>query len=331
MNSLFDINEYELIDEEKNLNPNLNPNLNLDSCMLHVINNNLSGFKYKGDNNKCYLYRTSVFDKKINENIINNYDIKSYIKSKNTIDVDLKDQYDNTKYFSEINNNYFSPSIQINNKEIIVNDEIECMDKCRNTHSKCKSIIYLKEPEECIFYKNKIMKKKDFNNMYTTYSLKTKKINEINDIKTTYKNINNILDLKIQESNDNPISLYKCNDKFSENPFCSKEYKKSNKDSNKDLHNYTECQIIDNSYKTVNEMKNNFNKICKKQFGDEYVYDTMSDTLECNNNEKKIKCKFNIMENFDNIYIKPYECKYINIVYLLLILMLIIYTYYIYL
>lgn len=93
----FDKNIFSLHDEKEVIS-----NLSKEECSNHTINNNYGGFNFKGDKNKCLLFNSNNFDKN-NENKFKNYNIKTFIKTKDTIDFENnKDQLDSSKYLTEI-------------------------------------------------------------------------------------------------------------------------------------------------------------------------------------------------------------------------------------
>ena len=263
-------------------------NIDKDNCKTHCINNNYEGFTYKGDKNKCLLFNSHNFKNKLNDNI-NNYNIKTFLKTKNTIN--LKNDYDQlnyNNYFTEINNYGYMLDNHIT--QIDVNNKDECINSCINNTNKCNSIIYLEQPKECNFYKNKNMKiNKNINN-YDTYTTK----NNINYTKNT-----TII---------NEIPLYPI--------------------YNNNL-NYSDCEQI-KIHDDINKQTNIFNKICSNKYGDEYIFDDnkydTSTIIKCNDqNDKKIKCKINL----NNGYIEHFNNKtfYSNIY--IYILLFIIFLYYI--
>jgi hypothetical protein len=93
----FDKNIFSLHDEKEVIS-----NLSKEECSNHTINNNYGGFNFKCDKNKCLLFNSNNFDKN-NENKFKNYNIKTFIKTKDTIDFENnKDQLDSSKYLTEI-------------------------------------------------------------------------------------------------------------------------------------------------------------------------------------------------------------------------------------
>jgi len=327
--SFFDKNKFSLIDDNLKIN-----NISKEDCAINCIENNYAGFTYKGDNNKCLLFSNDEFNKKL-DNDNKKYNAKTFIKTSSTIDIkNIEDQHDSTKYFTESNNSEYTSNDLI--KTVDVENSLECMDECIKNYKKCKSIMYLEQPKECNFYKNKIMKKKStVSKDYDTYTTRNKYLkenidtinklyNDINeednnyyyctlnnnkcildykvDKNTFYDNVENNLEIPIRSDNTN-IPIYKCNDLYSTNPFCTKEYNPYDQEIIKkpEEPNYTDCTIINkkNNVKSQNVIYDN---LCKKKFGDEYIYDNnifdLKNIIKCDDNIKeKVKCKVNFSDN----------------------------------
>ena len=289
----FDKNIFSLHDEKEVI-----ADLSKEKCSTHTINNNYGGFHFKGDKNKCLLFNSNNFDKN-NENKFKNYNIKTFIKTKDTIDFENnKDQLDSSKYLTEINNkDYLSDGII---KEIDVSNETECFDKCIRNYGDCKSLIYMKQPELCTFYNDKKMDiQPNKNKDYDTYTTKKNKLkaqkNIINNLfrdqnnlddEYYYCSLNNdncVLDYSFNQNKeedkdqldrtDRPdISIYNCSGLESTNPFCTKIYNENDYKLEENIDNslnYTNCIKIDN----INNQNKLFNKECKKKYGYEYVFD----------------------------------------------------------
>lgn len=300
----MDKNKYSLYDEDLSI-----PNIEKNACSNYMLDNSYEGFKYYGDKNKCMLFNTNNFNKKLDK--YKDYNIKSFIKTKDIIDLDNRFEQNNSyNYFNQINNNYLIPDHLI--KEYIVNNEKDCLDYCIRDHNDCKSLIYLEQPKLCTFYKKKKFKNKDEN--YNNYDIYTKnsKINnnillpnEILNVKSYKKETGNLMDI----SN---IPLYNCAGLISTNPFCTNELNLDNLNFKNNYINYTDC--------TTN---NDYNKECKKKYGNEYIFDNdiynLASVIDCNNGEKRAKCKidFNdIIENFENNQNKNNN-KFIIIIFLI--------------
>jgi hypothetical protein len=366
--SFFDKNIFYLEDKQNQIN-----NINKNECAKYTIENNYEGFTYKGDNNKCLLFNSHNLNNKIDENT-NQYNIKTFLKTKDVVDIKkLEDQLDSSKFFEESNN--YGYIYDNNIKEYNVINIEQCMDKCIKDHNDCKSIMYLEEPNKCNFFNKKIMKNKnldkDFENydIYTVKKNKLKKYHDIinnlkNDIQNDIQNDENYYYCSLNNGNcledyyinkyenkndDNLINstddmLYNCSGLYSTNPFCTNEYNPKKTIIEKDDINYSDCINIKKE-NNMFQQKNTYNNICKKQYGNEYIFDDnifdKSTIIKCDNGEK-IKCKLNfnsdyiemhnktnmiehfnnIEENINNKFIK--KIKIINIVYILLFLFLFI-------
>lgn len=324
----FSKNEYAL--EEEN---NTIYDYNKDYCASHAIDNNYKGFTYEGDKNKCFLFDSQKNDKKINNELLYNYNIKSFFKTKNTVDFkNIDEQHEYTKYFIENNNLDFMPEKVI--KEIDVENIDECMSSCIKNSNKCKSIIYLEQPKKCTFYKNKVMNNNKRNNNesksnYDTYTINNKKIESNNSTKNTIlkdydpnskkynyckinndkcildysvDNLNNIEDLEIANRNEiTNVPIYNCGGLNSVNPFCTKEYNPDDYkiEKNSDLINYTDCFNIHN-INNLDEKKKFLNNLCKEKYGNEYTYDdniyNMKSLVDCENGGKMAKCKMHFFD-----------------------------------
>ena len=328
-NSFFDKNIFYLDDEKNQIN-----NINKEECAKYTIDKNYEGFTYKGDKNKCLLFDSHNLNNKIN-NELNDYNIKSYIKTKDVVDIKkIEDQLDSSQFFDESNNYGYIYDNKI--YEYDVNNINECMDKCIKNHNNCKSIIYLKEKNKCNFYDKKIMKNKNLNekfNGYDIYTVKKNKLKKNNEIINSLKNIeienenennyyycvlnnnNCIEDYEINKNNidtinndtiDNNIdkTLYNCSGLYSTNPFCTNEYIPK-KNILKPINiNYSDCINIEKE-NNIQEQIKIYDNICKEKYGNEYVFDNnvydKSTIIKCEDGEK-IKCKI----NFNNGYIDKF-------------------------
>ena len=79
-NSFFNKNSFDLYDETKKIE-----GLAKEKCAIYSIDNNYKGFTYNGDKNKCISYKSNIFDKN-NKKYNDNYKMKTFLKTKNTID-----------------------------------------------------------------------------------------------------------------------------------------------------------------------------------------------------------------------------------------------------
>ena len=320
-NTFFDINNFSLEDESARLN-----NMSKGECSEYCIENNYQGFTYNGDKNKCFLFKSQKFDKKIDDNL-NKYNLKTFLKTKDSVNIKkIEDQLDSSKYFEESNNYGFIPNNFI--KELDVTDQKDCMDSCvKDNNNQCKYILYAENPKECIFYNKKNMKlNKKNNNEFDVYTIKNKKVEEHNKLinnllnekvidnnQQYYCNFNNnkcILDYTINKNNDiddleipdrsfnTNLPLYNCSGLYSTNPFCTKEYNPDDHVSRKEetIDYYSEC-FADNDSNNIEDKKLNFNAKCSEKYGSEYIFDdNIFDTksvIKCENGTMKIKCKLN--------------------------------------
>jgi hypothetical protein len=324
-NTFFSKNEFSL--EEEN---NTIFEYDKEYCASQVIDNNYKGFTYEGNKNQCLLFDSQKFDKKISNDILYNYNVKTFLKTKNTIDIkNIEDQHKYENYFVENNNLDFMPENII--KKTIVENKETCMKTCIKNSDKCKSIMYLEQPKKCVFYNKKVIKNnKDKENIsnYDTYTTNNKKIESnssiINSILKDYNSdekeymyckINNdkcILDYSIDNLNNEDLEIatrseitnvpiYNCGGLNSTNPFCTKEYNPDDYkiEKNADLINYTDCFNIDN-INNLYEKKKFLNNLCKEKYGTEYIYDdNIYDTkslINCDNGGKMAKCKMHFFD-----------------------------------
>jgi hypothetical protein len=333
--SYFEKNKYFLETEDSVLN-----NISKEECSTNCIENNYEGFKYEGDKNKCILFSSADTNNKIG-NTFGDYSVKTFLKSRNTIDIDnIEDQLYSKNYFTEYNNYEHMPNDLI--KELNVESEEECMDYCLKNSDKCKSILYAEQPKKCSFYKKKTIKNtKTLDSNYDIYTVKKNKVNENIDLINTLKNdyikneVNNndyyycnlnndkcILDYKlknesiqnIREKDENIIKkpiLYDCSGFYSTNPFCTKEYdpSKDDLDINDGFDYYSDCFDKGIEGGKLDKFKKIYNKNCKKKFGNEYVFDDniydLKNIVKCDNNMEKVKCKINF--NSDNLILEKFE------------------------
>jgi hypothetical protein len=365
-NKFFDKNIYSL-----NNKINENKGKTKNECAKQCIENKYAGFSYKGDKNKCILYSSSSLDNKIDKNINNDiYNYRTFTKTKDMTDLlNIDDQHNVFNYFTETNNYGFEPIGKI--KELNVLNEKECLNECFKNSDKCKYVGYLEQEKQCIFYKNKNIKKN--NSIHDVYTVKENNINEhnnkilglMNDIdnidKYYYCNLNNGIciddysvnrkeynnninnDIIIEKGSENTnMPLYKCDNMYSTNPFCTKKYNKNEK-VNK-LNNYSNCNKIINE-DNYDKQKKIYDNYCKKKYGNEYVFDddpfNLDSIKKCQ--QKKdimVKCKMDlhsdmliidnskIVEHFNNKYTN--KNIYYNILYLCIFLIIIIFIIYIY-
>ena len=302
--NIFILNDYD----------NTIKDIDKEKCKEQCINNNYEGFTYKGDKNKCYQFKSHNFANKIDDDM-NKYNIQTFLKTKKTIDFkNPNDQLNPNNYFTEINNYGYMLDNYIDTKD--VNNKDECINSCI-TKNNCKSIIYLEQPKECNFYKSKNMKtNKDINN-YDTYTIKNNVIPNIPNI----PNISNISNI----SNKEPL-LFNCSGLKSTNPFCTNEYV-LNLNNKLEYSEYSDCEKIEID-DDIGAQKTQFNKICNKKFGDEYIFDdniyNKNTIIKCDDDYKKIKCKINLnngyIEHFNNINEYSNIYVYICLIFIIIIL-----------
>lgn len=327
--SFFDKNNFILSDEKENIK-----NISKEKCAYHCIDNNYSGFTYSGDKNKCIIFNDNNFNTKMNDDLTKDYNIKTFLKTKDSIDIkNIENIHDFGNYFTQTDNQNMTSKSIIG--KVNVNDEKECINSCVLNYPNCKSIMYLEQPKDCTFYNNKKMNEnKEVNdkNDFDTYSVKTNKVkkqkNIVKDLSLNNDNHDNndnnyyychennnqcFLDhpiskkdyeskMELKNKNKYKVPVYNCSGINSVNPFCTKEYNELDYKNGTPLINYTDCMKIT----TLNEQQNIFNEGCKKKYGDEYVFDNDDNNneyvLKCGNGTKKAKCKI----NFDN---KVFESK----------------------
>ena len=321
INSFFDKNKFGLNEYVKDIN-----NIPKEECFNTCIENKYQGFTYKGDKNKCLLYNSHKFNTKLKKNEINKFNTKTFLKTKDIVDIEnIKDQHDSTKYFTQINNNDFEPDNFI--KDVNVSNQKECMDECMKDYSNCKSILYLEQPKSCSFFNKKIMQKNDSDTLvkgdkedkedngmnrfdtYTTRRERQKRQESITLLDSVKEN-SLLEEVPIKILNQN-IPIYNCAGLYSTNPFCTQEYNPNesieNNNMDKKYVSYTDCissELI-NSNKTIMEQNKMFNNICKKKYGNEYVFDdniyNTESVLDCDNGEKRVKCNINFNDISENI------------------------------
>lgn len=265
----FEKNKYFLKNQDL-----IEQNIPKEKCAENCIDNGYDGFMYKGDDNKCLLFGNTRYTNKIDDNLLLNYsDIQSFIRTKDYLDAgDFNDLIDYPNYYKETNNYYkYRPDNLL--MEYSVLNKTECMEKCVEMSPQCKSIIYLNQPKECIYYKEKIMKQSK-NNLsdHDVYTVKNK--NAIKKLEKEHRN-NDI------HSNKNKIIH---DDRFN------------------DKSKYTKCKSYDDADNLLT-MKEAYNETCRDEFGKEYVFDdNIFDTktvIRCDENDtKKVKCKIDYFNEY---------------------------------
>ena len=314
MLNLFNKNTFSLNEKvETDLNKSK------EDCSIKTIEKDYAGFSYKGDYNKCYLYESDEFNKKIDNQ---DYNVSTFIKNASLVSLDPKqNQHDINNYFIENNNNLYVPNNFINKHDVF--EKNDCMKKCYN-NDKCKTALYFEQPKECVFYSQKIMKNyknTDEGKIYDIYTIK-KDVNK--DLKNiTNKDFKNIQD-ETNEHNYTEVK-YKCDDKYSTNPFCTKEYDPNDFTHEQELKNYTDCLPIGN----IKDQPKIFDEGCKKKYGNEYMFDNdiynMEAVLKCEDQTEKAKCKLSLGNNIEYFGNKTENKSFIWIIFLILFILFIIY------
>jgi hypothetical protein len=165
------------------------------------------------------------------------------------------------------------------------------------------------QPKSCSFYKKKIFKnnidKKNDNKLYDIYTIKN--INNFNNdidiVPISSINVNSFKKETNDIINSTNIPLYNCSGLSSTNPFCTSEYNPDQASFRTNYINYTNC-ISDTDY----------NKECKKKYGNEYKFDNdiynLNTIVDCGNGSKRAKCKLYFSDFIETF--KNYEYEYEN-------------------
>lgn len=263
-NYIFNKNKFSLSKYSNTLN-----NKNLDYCKKYSINNNKSGFQFYGNNNICQLYSNTGANKKIDNSMLNKYNIKKFIKNNKQKYANPEEQNNPNYYFQELNHYNFEPS-KIIKKEKVSNLD-NCMNHCLN-NNKCNSIIYYQQPNICKFYNN-IDLSNNKNKEFDSYTINQK---ELNNDKLNLDN------LEQEEELDKP-----------------KDHNKFFINNNK----YSNC-FTNQSYSNYSKLINSYNNICKNDLGSEYAFSNENNhhnIKNCEKNKIKILCKPQFFENFNNL------------------------------
>ena len=293
----FEKNKYFLKDLN---NKNKMENLSKESCAENCINNDYDGFMYKGDDNKCLLFGNAHYTKKIDDHFLDSYkDIQSFIRTKDYKDVEnIKDKLNYPKYFAESNNYYkFQPDDLL--MEYSVLNKTECMEKCVDASPQCKSILYLDQPKECIFSKEKKMKSsRDNLPEYDIYTVKNKNGHGKNNKNKKIMNqeINDVVNEITHDMESCASSRLRQKSCASSRFLAKTELEDNNVDAK-----YTKCEKYDDADNLLT-IKKAYNKSCKENFGDEYVFDDnvfdKKSVVRCNENDTlKVKCKMSYLDN----------------------------------
>ena len=258
-NYIFKKNKYSLSKPCNKIN-----NKDLNFCKKFSIKNKKAGFNFKGNNNLCYLYKNYNPTNKIDDNLINNYNKRKFIKYEKQKNANIFQQNDPNFYFKELNH-FNLHSTNLINKSNAQNLQ-KCMNHCLDNPD-CNSFTYFQEPQECTFF-DKINLANNKNINYDSYTLN--------------KNLNNI-DEQIEEEDNKEILI-------DNKPFIYNE------------NVYTKCFTNEN-YKDYKNLIKNYNNICSREFGDEYTFSNQNDNKnikKCDNNSISISCKPNYLEKFSN-------------------------------
>ena len=274
-------------------------NKNLNYCKRYSIDNNKAGFNYKGNKNFCYFYKDYKPTKKFNDNLLKNYSIQKFVKNYNQKDLNINQQSNPKNYFVEYNHFNLESTQFLEKKE--VENLNECFDYCLK-NSDCNSFTYFQEPYKCSFF-DEINLAKNKNVNYDSYTI----TNETN---------------KIQKELTN---------NFNKN--LEKHHTKFEINNNK----YTDCFTNEN-YNDYNKLIKNYDNICKKNIGEEYIFSNNKNNKNiknCDKNRIKILCKPNFVEKFfnynsNNINNKAYDNYKKRFCLLLIFIFVIITLYFLY-
>ncbi len=131
-----------------------------EACGTVAIENDYAGFTYQGDKNTCILYEGNKFEypiEDLDKETINN--THSYLKVKNDRDINssisnMDTSNSSEKYFKKLNHYGYKPGGEI--KRFQTSTLSDCMNEClEGTSDKCKSVMYIKEPNVCHFFNEK--------------------------------------------------------------------------------------------------------------------------------------------------------------------------------
>lgn len=298
LNYIFNKNTFSLSKPS-----NIIKNKDLSYCQKYSLKNNKPGFKFYGNNNKCFLYSNHTPSKKLDNSLINNYSIRKFVKDKKQKNASLEQQSNPYFYFNELNHYNFEGTNLLKKND--VSNLNDCMDSCLN-NNQCNSVLYFQQPNSCNFY-DKVELVKDKSNNYDLYTINQKnKVDSINEDCEEENNLNISKPHDVHEIN---------NDK------------------------YTNC-FTNDTYNDFNSMKNSYNHICKNDLGEEYVFsndNNHKNIVKCDNNKIKILCSPQFIEHFKyykrpNYFFKSYGVSmYFNAFILFICIILIIWASYYYL
>jgi len=282
-NYLFDTNKFSL-ENKKEIMKHKNKQL----CSKYALEKNYEGFIYTGNKNKCFLFNTDQFNKKIDQEMLDKYNVKRFKKTNYENDFnDYETQNNSIHYFK--NKNHYNFDFKNKIKEFDTSNVKECLDECKN-NTDCKNALYFEQPKECHFFKNKVFKNKNdvkYENKNDTYTLKKSIKNSI----MYHKNFMNNID----DNDDNADNA-------------DNDVNKDIKDKDININNnfkYSSCINVP-QYTNMKEMNDVFNKICRNEYGDAYSFNQKDDDkniIQCNKNQIKIRCEYkldNVIENYSN-------------------------------
>ena len=272
-NYLFDTNKFSL-ENKKEIIKNKNKQL----CSKYALEKNYEGFIYTGNKNKCFLFNTDQFNKKIDQEMLDKYNVKRFKKTSYENDFNDYETQNNSIYYFK-NKNHYNFDFKNKIKELDTSNLKECLDECKNNND-CKNALYFEQPKECHFYENKVFKNKNdenYENKNDTYTLKK----SIKNSEIYHKNFIDNND-ELQDKDTSNIN-----------------------NTNNNNFKYSPCTNIP-QYSNIKEMNNEFNKICKNIYGDAYSFyqkDDDKNIIQCNKNQIKIRCNYkldNVIENYSN-------------------------------
>ena len=192
-NYLFDTNKFSHDNKKENIK-----NKNKQFCSKYALEKKYAGFDYYGNKNKCYLFNSNQFDKKIDKEFIDKYNIVKYNRTKYEKDFStMEDQKNILNYFSPVNS--YNLTLKNKIKEFDTESLDTCLSECKN-NSSCKNALYFEQPKECTFYNSKKFKNKnEKNDIYDSYAVK-----KIDDkIEIFHKNFDDKIGINNNNNNNN--------------------------------------------------------------------------------------------------------------------------------
>jgi hypothetical protein len=102
-NYLFDTNKFSLENKTEIIKDK-----DKQFCSKYALEKDYDGFIYSGNKNKCFLFNTNQFNKKIDQEMLDKYSIKRYKKTKNDNDFnDYESQNNSILHFNNENHYNF--------------------------------------------------------------------------------------------------------------------------------------------------------------------------------------------------------------------------------